>query len=251
MRVLHKLVNGLANRLPLGRQAERDLMETVLRQLPQATYWRLRERGFAPGSIVDVGAHEGHWTRLIRSIFATAPIVMIEARQEQEPTLRQVCVELPGIEYVIALLGREPHAAALFQVGGTGSSIFPEHSDVPMVARTIPMRTLDDVLAEKEQLIPPLFLKLDVQGGELECLCGAKAALAETEVVQLEVALLNYNEGAPDAVEIISFMDANDFAMFDIASFVRPNGRDLAQIDVIFVKKNSKLRPDFFRFSSD
>jgi len=30
-------------------------------------------------------------------------------------------------------------------------------------------------------------------------------------------------------------MDAAGFAMYDIAGFVRPNGRDLAQIDILFV----------------
>jgi hypothetical protein len=37
--------------------------------------------------------------------------------------------------------------------------------------------------------------------------------------------------------------------MFDINGFVRPNGTDLVQVDMLFVKKSSALRPDFFRFN--
>jgi hypothetical protein len=68
--------------------------------------------------------------------------------------------------------------------------------------------------------------------------------------VQLEVALLNYNDSAPQATAVISFMEAKGFVMFDIAGFVRPNGVDLVQLDVIFVRKTSRLRPDFFRFEA-
>jgi FkbM family methyltransferase len=248
MTILHKLVNAAAGRLSLGHRDERKLIETVFRQLPQATYWRLREQGFAPGGIIDIGAHEGDWTRMIRDIFPYPPVLMIEARQEQEAALQRVRAELSHVKYVIALLGREPQAAVPFNVSGTGSSIFAERSDAERVLRQVPMRALDEVVAETELLGEPFFLKLDIQGAELECLRGGNAVLDKAEVVQLEVALLNYNEAAPLAPEVISFMDVRNFAMFDIAGFVRPNGVNLVQLDIIFVKKNSRLRPDFFEF---
>jgi FkbM family methyltransferase len=175
---------------------------------------------------------------------------MIEARQEQEPILQRACRKLPDVDYVIALLGSKPSKSVQFQVSGTGSSIYAERSDAPKVPRAMPMQTLDDVVARFNRPVPPLFLKLDIQGGELECLRGGKATLLKSEVIQLEIALLNYNEGAPQAAETIEFMDAQGFSIFDVAGFVRPNGINLVQIDVIFVAKTSKLRPDFFRFDS-
>ena len=69
MKVLHKIAESLIGRLALGRRDERGILESVLRQLPLATYWRLKEQGFAPGAIIDIGAHNGEWTRLIRSVF--------------------------------------------------------------------------------------------------------------------------------------------------------------------------------------
>jgi FkbM family methyltransferase len=248
MSFFHKLINATANRLSLGQPGHRDLIDTVLRQLPQASYWRLREQGFVPGGIVDIGAHEGDWTRAIRSIFPDTPVLMIEARHEQQAALKRVCADLPKIDYLIALLGSETRAAMQFHASGTGSSLFAERSDTPQKPRTIPMRTLDDVLASQQRLSAPFFLKLDIQGAELECLRGGEVALAKSEVVQLEVALLNYNEGAPLAAETIAFMDARGFALFDVNGFVRPNGINLVQIDALFVKKESNLRPDFFRF---
>ena len=71
-----------------------------------------------------------------------------------------------------------------------------------------------------------------------------------SEIVQIEVALLNYNEGAPLSAEVTAFMDAAGFAIYDLAGFIRPTGIDLVQIDILFARKNSALRRDFFRFRS-
>jgi FkbM family methyltransferase len=177
MTILHKIINAAASRLSLGRYDERNLIETVFRQLPKAAYWRLQEQGFAPGGIIDIGAHQGDWTRMIREIFPQPPVLMIEARKEQEATLQRVCSEFSGLNYVIALLGREPQAAVPFHVSGTGSSIFAERSDTARVLRQMPMRTLDEVVAEFELLDEPLFLKVDIQGAELECLRGGDTVL--------------------------------------------------------------------------
>lgn len=248
--IYRKLLNSVMNRVSRHAVGRHALVEAALRCLPEVTYSRLRTQGFRPGGIIDIGAHEGHWTKQIKGVFPEPPVLMIEARREQEPVLQQVCVSLPGVSYAIALLGQESKEAVSFHVSGTGSSIFAERSDADRTLCSLPMQTLDDVVAGAEGLLAPLFLKLDVQGAELECLRGAPAVFDKTEVLQLEVALLNYNESAPLVAEVIAFMAQKRFLMFDIAGFVRPNGRDLVQIDVIFVKKDSKLRRDFFRFNS-
>jgi FkbM family methyltransferase len=247
MPILEKILNAAANRVPLDARGERALVENALRRLPGVVYRRLREQGLSPGGIVDIGAYEGHWTRSIREIFPEPPVLMVEARKELEPVLRQVCSELPRVDYSISLLGRKSAELIPFHVRVTGSSIFAERSDAPGTMQNLAMRTLDEIMSTT-QAAAPLFLKLDVQGAELECLGGGADTLRKTEVVQLEVALLNYTEGAPQAAEVIAFMDKEGFAMIDIAGFVRPDGAHLVQIDIIFAKKTSHLRPQFFHF---
>jgi len=248
MTILNKIVNLATNRLSLDASGERDLVESALRRLPGVVYRRLHEQGFLPGGIVDIGAYEGNWTRTIRNIFPAPPILMVEARKEQEPILQQVCSDLRGVKCAISLLGRGPIASVPFHVSGTGSSIFAERSDAPKALQHMAMQTLDDVVSKWGAQFSSLFLKLDIQGAELECLRGGGATLLKTEVIQLEVALLNYNEGAPQAAEVIAFMDGQGFAMFDIGGYVRPNGVNLVQLDIIFARKNSRLRPDYFHY---
>src|SRR5262245_16294210 len=121
MSILHKLVDAVANRLSLGPRKNRALVDTVLRQLPEASYWRLKEQGFEPGAVIDIGAHRGDWTRLIRSVFPAPPILMIEARVEQQKILQKTSNELSDVSCLIALLGRQTNDSAQFHVGGTGS----------------------------------------------------------------------------------------------------------------------------------
>jgi hypothetical protein len=109
--------------------------------------------------------------------------------------------------------------------------------------------TLDKALCEYGPIYPTVFLKLDVQGAEIEILRGSRDTLAKVEVIQLEVALLPYNDGAPLAADVLSFMNERNFKLYDIAGFVRVNGRDLVQMDMIFARADSTLRPDFFRFT--
>ena len=87
-----------------------------------------------------------------------------------------------------------------------------------------------------------------MQGSELDILERGQTALAAAEVVQLEVALLQYNEGAPLAHKVIEFMVSKGFLFFDIGGFVRPKPLNLVQMDVLFVKKDSNLRQNFFDF---
>jgi len=43
-------------------------------------------------------------------------------------------------------------------------------------------------------------------------------------------------------------MAERDFTPFDISGFSRPNGVDLAQVDMLFARSASALRKTFFTF---
>lgn len=213
----------------------------------EAAYFRIAESGFRPGAIIDIGAFRGDWTRLIAPIFPNTPILMCEAQSEKETVLIQVKKELANCDYEICLLGKNEGEPAVFHVMETGSSLYSELSNVARTQRRIETRTLDSVMANRPTKVP-LFLKLDVQGAELDILSGGPKTLEAAEIVQLEVALMQYNDGAPTANTVFNFMENRGFAIMDICGFVRPNPAYLSQIDVIFTRTNSKLRTDKFIF---
>jgi len=211
----------------------------------QAAYRRLVSKGWQPAGIVDVGAYQGSWTRMVREIFPNVPVLMVEAQKGKAARLEALCSELDSVRLASAVLGSEPGKEVTFYEMETGSSYFPERSNAPRTATTYVTRTLDEVAGS---LGGSLFLKIDVQGAELEVLAGGVKTLEASEVVQLEVPFVTYNEGAPTLLDVMRFMAERDFVPIDVSGFSRPNGIDLVQADFIFVRRNSPLRSNFIRF---
>lgn len=209
-------------------------------------YRRIRSKGFEPGAIIDVGAYEGHWTRLARSVFHDAPVVMVEAQTAKKTILDAVCRDVRGVTLENSVLSATAGEEVVFYEMETGSSLRPENSNVPRVERRLMSKTLDDIAIA---LPGPIFLKVDVQGAELDILRGGQSTLARSEVVQLETALLPYNDGAPQIVDLLVQMREWGFVPLDFAGFIRPNGIDLVQTDIIFVRSDSDLRATRFVFS--
>jgi FkbM family methyltransferase len=231
---------------PVSLWPDEELVERALYRLERVTYRRLAKAGFAPATVIDIGAYHGAWSLDVHRVFPTAKVLMFEAAASNEPFLKSVAERI-GAEYSIALLSGSGGHEKTFYVQETGSSLYSERSNAPKSEARLTTTALDSALA-KHAIETPIFLKIDTQGSELDILAGAKNVLSRSEVVQLECALLNYNDGAPDFAAVVSFMNERGFKMFDIASFVRPNGQHLVQIDSIFVKANSRLRADFFKF---
>lgn len=235
-----RVLGALVKRLPDSMTSA--TIEVALWYIERNAYLRLRDHGFRPGGIIDIGAYRGDWARSIKSIFG-APLLMIEARNEMKTWLDRVVSEHRDISYQIALLGSS-ECEIDFHVQDTGSSIYAERSNAPRTVIPINMATLDLLNLSMK---PPLFIKIDVQGAELDVLSGAEQTLAKTEVLQLEVPLLPYNEGAPTIEKEISFLSDHGFVIYDIAGFIRPKGH-LAQMDMLFVRRDSKLRPNYFTY---
>jgi FkbM family methyltransferase len=246
--VISRILAKIMGKLPPTSTTKRDLLTVAFWHLQDVAYTRLRDRGFAPGGILDIGAHDGRWALSIQPIFPNCPIILFEARPEQAELLSATCSRVPNSKFIISLLGAEIRDKMEFSVHGSASSLFSERSNAARKTATLSMHTLDEIMNNEPAFAAPLFLKLDVQGGELEILKGAKETLKRAEIVQLEVALLNYNQGAPLAAETVAFMEAVGFCIYDIVGFVRPKNVDLVQVDIIFARKDSKLRPEFFTF---
>jgi FkbM family methyltransferase len=246
--MFNRIVSSVASRLPATSAAKRDLVTTAFWHIQDVAYARLREAGFMPGGILDIGAHDGRWAAAARAVYPEPHLLMIDARGEETTKLRAKCRQHPNTDFEIAMLGPSEGQAVEFSVHGSASSAFPERSNAPRKTKTMTTTTLDKIVSGRSDLKAPLFLKLDVQGGELEVLKGGTETMARTEVIQLEVALLDYNEGGPRCAETVAFMDQRGFVVYDVAGFVRPKNIALTHLDMLFVRNGSKLRPSYFAF---
>jgi len=207
--------------------------------------------GFNPSYIIDVGAHNGNWTNEVKDIFPEAPFIIIEALPAKTKLLEEMFSESRFDVYGF-LLGNEEKKQIPFYSMETGSSVMEELTNVPREMIYLDMTTLDRIAAGHEELGQSILLKLDVQGFELEVLKGAEKVLDSTELICMEVSLLNYNRGAPLMPEVISAMNQYDFLPFDFVGFHRKsNDCALMQTDMFFIKKSSPLRQKVNRFDQN
>jgi FkbM family methyltransferase len=213
----------------------------------RGVWQHLKKLGFAPATIIDIGAHHGLWTKEIAGFFPGANHFLFEALPGKDKLIASNC---DGISYTLfnVLLGAEERTAVPFHAMETGSSVFAETSLVERTVLELPMTTVDLVL-RNQPIKGPVLLKLDVQGYELEVLAGARALLAQTDFVCMEVSLLQYNQGAPLIHEVLHQMNAFGFALFDILGKMRKSADSgLIQMDVLFIRKDhpiSKRLNDF------
>lgn len=205
--------------------------------------WKsLRNKGFVPRVIVDVGAAQGVWTIQMLKIFPDSQYLMVDPLQENQDALMMVAEKCPGVKYWQGALGRQAGELQFF-VHGDQSSMFDSEWGRHGSMRSVPMKTLDDLLKEKKfERIDGL--KLDVQGAELEVLSGAAETLKKCAVVQVEVSFRKVYANAPLAHEVIHFFADNGFRIFDITAAYKRKDRALLQADLFFVRDDRLFDPE-------
>ena len=206
----------------------------------------LRERGFAPELTVDVGANRGRWTEMLKEVFPATEVLMIEPQQEMRDSLDAVCRRLPGVRWIETAAGaREETRLQTIWEDLEGSSFLPKPDagrQASGVQRPARVRRLDDLLRENGGRSPDL-VKLDVQGFELEVLRGCPEIFGKTELFILETSLYAFLDDLPILREVIEFMAAREYEVYDIAGRIRrPIDGALAQLDVAFARRRGHLR---------
>ncbi|MCX2431361.1 FkbM family methyltransferase [Pedobacter sp. GR22-10] len=202
---------------------------------------KLKNLGFEPKNILDIGAYEGNWGIEIAEIFPEAHILMIEGQRSKEDKLLKIAKNLKNAEVLIALLGAEVKMVN-FNIYETASSVFTENNVTNAKIEEVQLNLLDDIL-ENQYTNAIDFIKIDTQGYELEILKGGLKTLHNAQAVLLEVSLLNIYNDAPLVDQVMAFMSENGYALYDICTLMpRPYDKALFQSDFLFLKKDHLLR---------
>jgi FkbM family methyltransferase len=199
----------------------------------------LKKKGFNPTQVVDIGAYEGGWTKDFLEVYPQSNILMIEAQQKKEPILKALKTNNSNIDYAIALVSSDDNLEVNFLENETASHINSTQSTGTDTSNIVKTKSLVTILSEKKMPSPD-FLKLDVQGHEIEVLKGCLNVLAKVEICLLEVTLIKLGDNDVLFTELNNFMDKQGFQVYDITQFMRrPYDKALYQMDVIFIKKDS------------
>lgn len=206
---------------------------------------KLARQGFAPQTILDVGANYGGWSRVARAVFPAARFVLIEPQAEMRPFLDNFCAQTPGSRWLPAGAGAQPGELPLTVWDDLQGSAFltPEVQALTPYReqRTVPVVAIGDLVSRGEIPLPDL-IKIDVQGYALEVLRGSIACFGRTEVIIVETSLFDALGGRPNFYTITALLEAYGYRVYDLTDRkYRPSDGALGQVDVCFVRAAGRL----------
>lgn len=177
--------------------------------------------------ITDVGAMDigigSPWDRLVERGIAT--LLGFEPQQDES----ERCNEMNGAGYLclpVALGDGESRTFHQCRFGPTSSFYKPNYKvieqynglcDLMEVVESYPIETkrLDDI----QEARTSDFLKLDVQGAELDILSHGRETLKQVSIIQTEVSFLPIYEDQPLFADVDTFLREQGFVLHTMLSF--------------------------------
>jgi len=192
----------------------------------------LQKNGFAISTVYDIGANKGRWSRDMKRILPGSNFFLFEANESHRKKLSS-----RGFTFFICVLGSKEETRRFYSIGGTGDSLYLEKTKhyEELNSREVTTQTLKGLVQENKLPIPN-FIKLDVQGAELDILTGSDGLLEQCHIIYMECPVLEYNAGAPTFDAYMKFMLERDYVPIQVLEQHLINGA-LTQFDILFVSK--------------
>lgn len=170
----------------------------------------LRDRGVVVTSMLDIGAAHGHFSHFFQSIFPYADITCVECNTRDDHYLHN-----QGWDVRFVCLGDTPCKKTFYlnpkDLIGGGSSFYIEntpHFNDPIEEKR-DIVTLDSLNVQAE------FVKIDVQGAELDVLKGGIETIKKARFLLMELSFVDYNKGSPLIDDILAYTREQGFRMID------------------------------------
>ncbi|MHB2169145.1 FkbM family methyltransferase [Alsobacter sp. R-9] len=211
------------------------------------TLQSMKDRGYRPPTIIDGGANVGEFTRLARRHFPNARFELIEPQPGCRPALAALAATDRVRIHAVALGAGSGLVSMRTDDAGTSTGaqvVRPDDARTDGTTVQVQMQTLDTLFRGGADIEPGSFLKLDLQGHEIEALKGARAVLSRIEVILSEVSFYSVGD-EPHVGELVGWLADHGFELHDIVALAaRQRDNRLHQGDILFVRRDSHLAAD-------
>ncbi len=168
----------------------------------------LKQSGFEPKVIYDIGACVTHWTQFAKLLWPDAKFILFDAFAPAEFLYKDY-------DYFVGVLSKTDNDIVKFyqndysptgnsyyrEIGCENGKYFPENQYIEMLTHK-----LDTIVKEKGFPLPD-FVKIDVQGAELDIILGGLETLNNAQRMIVELQHVDYNQGAPKSFESLPFIE--------------------------------------------
>lgn len=250
MITMNRLISGLRRRL------RRALDYRIVRWYQLARYqqaWYLRRlfRWQEVDLVIDVGGNSGQFADFIRKrvgykglmvTFEPIPWLAEELQRRTESDSNWIVINK-------ALGARPGHAqfnvmntspmSSLLQPKVDSQSSMKQFNEVEKRVE-VEIATLDTCLAEtlRTRNCRNIYLKLDVQGYELEVLKGAEATMTTICALQSELNVIPLYENQPGYMEVLRFLDEAGYVLSSIPAHDYEHFPEMVDFDCHFVRRD-------------
>ncbi len=203
-----------------------------------ATLNGLKQRGYFPKVVYDIGAAEGSWTRQAMEYWPDATYVCFEPLAERKKDLDALHKSLP--EQILVEACGVGDADGELSIGVTDSLWDSSFAYSGSSSRTVPVRRLDSLIEAGTPL--PSFIKIDVQGFEKRVLDGGQEAMRHADLILLECTFFPFCNDMRTLDVTIAYMSAHNFIPYEFVDYLRrPLDGAMGQCDILFIRKDHQL----------
>jgi len=161
---------------------------------------------FEPRTILDIGAQIGEFATECKDVWPNSDMFCIEGTQQCEKHLKKL-----QHKYVITLLSDSIKDVKFYKQKNedtsTGNSIYRENTehfaDGNVIIEERTTTTLNTMFGDEGGFD---LIKMDTQGSEIDIMRGGTKLLDKAVMVILEMSYVDYNIGAPKAIEVDKYM---------------------------------------------
>lgn len=202
----------------------------------------LKQSGFNPETILDIGANHGTWTRDVLKIFPNSKYYLVEPQGKLERSIEDLKYGGNVKFYPFGIGSKNGTFEFSINQSDDSSSFQPMDLDIEgykfVEKIQVPMLTLDSFL-EKNQIPVPNLVKIDAEGLDLEVLQGANSIFGETECILIEASI--HQKAFPNSLlKVLEAMDEKGYEIFDFTDLNRPFANGLLWlVEILFIKKDS------------
>lgn len=228
----YKLRNTCASKLKLGEIDSLELLEIC------------KNSGYKIKTIYDIGAHIGVWSVLAKSIFPNSKIECFEPVEHHIGQLKNTLKHIDNFSVHHTALGTKIGNTNIHITNSSDSSSIMNLTELQNKVfgvfeerlETVEINKLDDFV-EKNNLLSPDLMKLDVQGYELEVLKSGIVCMNACKFIILEVSFLEFYKGQPLFEEVILFMASLQYKVLAFGHNTA-TGIKIEQCDILFERIN-------------
>jgi FkbM family methyltransferase len=207
----------------------------------------LRDLGWRPGAILDIGIATG--TKGLYSVWPDVDICLVEPSPKSLVYMEQIAARYPKVHiYNVGASDHTGEVKGLMHEQLVNVSFAKTRGGNGWEETSFRMMTCDDIVADAG-LKGPFVYKLDTDTHEKEVLRGSSRTLAQSEICILEINVFNGFRGRATPDEMWRAMLDNGFVLFDIAAVSYAPTSILRTMDLVFIRAGGELFEAAFRNS--